>query len=80
MGSFGNDEWVKCYWCDSWVNDPYIIDWIGEPLCDLCVDWHMGWGRSSLTQRSLVRSIGVEDPMSLAQRLETCTYYDDYDL
>ena len=37
--------WVKCYWCDYWVEDPYIIDWIGRPLCDLCFDWHMGWGQ-----------------------------------
>ena len=45
MGSFGNGVWVECYWCDYWVENPYIIDWIGHPLCDLCVEWHMGEGR-----------------------------------
>ena len=43
MGSFGC--WVRCYWCEYWVYDPYIIDWIGHPLCDLCSDWHLGCGR-----------------------------------
>ena len=45
MGSFGRGSYVTCYWCDYWVHDPYIIDRIGKPLCDLCFDWHMGWGR-----------------------------------
>ena len=45
MGSFGTGVWKPCYWCDYWVEDPFIIDWIGRPLCNLCVDWHMGWGR-----------------------------------
>ena len=45
MGSFGTRVWRTCYWCNYWVQDPFIIDWIGRPLCNLCVDWHMGWGR-----------------------------------
>ena len=42
MGSLG---WTQCYWCDYWVNGAYIIDWIANPLCDLCSDWHLGEGR-----------------------------------
>ena len=30
---------MKCYWCEYWVYDPYIIDWIGQPLCNMCFDW-----------------------------------------
>ena len=37
--------WTQCYWCDYWVENPYILDWIGSPLCDLCYDWHLGEGR-----------------------------------
>ena len=42
MGSFGC--YVRCAWCDWWAWDPYIIDWIGKPLCDLCFAWHLGVG------------------------------------
>ena len=42
MGSLG---WTQCYWCDYWVNNPYILDWIGHALCDLCMDWHLGQNR-----------------------------------
>ena len=38
MGSMG---WGRCYWCHDWVFDPYIIDWIGWPLCDTCFDRHV---------------------------------------
>ena len=38
MGTMG---WTRCYWCQGWVNDPYIIDWIGKPLCDTCFDRHV---------------------------------------
>ena len=38
----GSMCWVQCYWCDYWVWDPYIIDYIGRPLCNLCFDWHLG--------------------------------------
>ena len=38
MGSAG---WVRCYWCEYWVYNPYIIDWVGHPLCDWCYDWHV---------------------------------------
>ena len=33
--------WARCYWCPGWVYDPYIIDWIGEPLCGVCFDRHV---------------------------------------
>ena len=36
--------WVRCYWCEYWVYNPYIIDWIGRPLCDWCFDWHIEYG------------------------------------
>ena len=42
MGSFGG--YVKCYWCAYHAWNPYIIDWIGAPLCDWCFDWHLGQG------------------------------------
>ena len=38
MGSLG---WCQCYWCDEWVYNPYIIDWIGEILCRTCIDHHL---------------------------------------
>ena len=44
MGSFGRGVWLQCYWCDYWVEDPYIIDWIGRPLCNWCFDWHVAGG------------------------------------
>ena len=34
--------WTQCYWCPYWVYNPYIIDWIGRPLCNWCFDWHIG--------------------------------------
>ena len=37
MGTLG---WTRCYWCPGWVFNPYIIDWIGRPLCDVCFDRH----------------------------------------
>ena len=37
MGTMG---WVRCYWCPGWAFNPYIIDWIGRPLCDVCFDRH----------------------------------------
>ena len=37
MGSAG---WVRCYWCEQWVNNPYIGDDIAQPLCDDCYDHH----------------------------------------
>ena len=42
MGAFGT--WVECYWCERWAWDPYIIDCIGRPLCDDCVDHWELWG------------------------------------
>ena len=30
----------ECDWCEGWVWDHYIIDWVGEPLCDPCFDRH----------------------------------------
>ena len=39
MGSFGADHWSECYWCGWWQQD--IIDWIGEPLCNWCFDYHI---------------------------------------
>ena len=36
MGSMG---WTMCYWCPYWVENPYIIDGIGYPLCNMCFDW-----------------------------------------
>ena len=44
MGSFGTWVPVQCYWCERWAWDPYIIDWIGHPLCDDCMDWHEVFG------------------------------------
>ena len=35
--------WASCYWCHYWTYNPYIINWIGRPLCDNCFDWHLGW-------------------------------------
>ena len=40
----GGLEWAQCHWCPYWVYDPYIIDWIGAPLCNLCYDYHLGLG------------------------------------
>ena len=37
MGTMG---WVRCYWCPGSAFNPYIIDWIGRPLCDRCFDRH----------------------------------------
>ena len=37
-------RWAQCHWCPYWVYDPYIIDWIGAPLCNLCYDYHLGLG------------------------------------
>ena len=50
MGSFGRGSWLPCYWCGYWVENPYLIDWIGKPLCNLCFEWHMGWGRFDLEE------------------------------
>ena len=45
MGSFGVDHWSECYWCGWWQQgNIYIIDWIGEPLCDWCFDYHIDAG------------------------------------
>ena len=35
MGSTG---WVRCYWCEQWVYNAYIVDGIDNPLCDPCMD------------------------------------------
>ena len=56
MGSFGEGVWVKCYWCDSWVENPYIIDWIGRPLCDRCFHRHIGTGGGPYQPTALQRS------------------------
>ena len=41
MGSFGDNHWSQCYWCDYWTRgNIYIIDWVGKPLCNQCFDWH----------------------------------------
>ena len=37
----GTLEWVRCYWCNRWAYGPYVVDWIGAPLCDRCYDWHV---------------------------------------
>ena len=55
MGSMG---WVECYWCRYWVYDPYIIDYVGHPLCDWCFDWcYVGGGpyEPSAQTRCVVR-------------------------
>ena len=44
-GPCGFSQWRQCHWCDYWIHDPYEIDWIKGPLCDLCCDWHLGEGR-----------------------------------
>ena len=36
MGSTG---WCECYWCPYWMHNAYILDGIGRPLCDWCLDW-----------------------------------------
>ena len=36
MGTLG---WTRCYWCSFWVHNPYIIDWVEHPLCEVCFDW-----------------------------------------
>ena len=41
MGSFSADYMCECYWCEEWVHVDYIIDWIGQPLCDACFDMHL---------------------------------------
>ena len=41
MGSMG---WAKCYWCEYWNYNPYIIDGVGEPFCDWCFDWFLDGG------------------------------------
>ena len=38
MGSMG---WARCFWCPRWVYNPYILDWIGEVLCERCYDNHL---------------------------------------
>ena len=38
----GSLDWAQCHWCPYWVYDPYIIDWIRAPLCNLCYDYHLG--------------------------------------
>ena len=35
MGTLG---WRQCYWCWKWVDNMYIVDWIGEPLCEPCIE------------------------------------------
>ena len=35
MGSLG---WCECYWCQKMVLNPYISDWVGQPLCGDCTD------------------------------------------
>ena len=45
MPNGGGYYWVQCYWCNYWVQDPYIMDHIGYGLCDLCFDWHLGGGQ-----------------------------------
>ena len=41
MGSMG---WTKCYWCDYWVYNPYLIDGVDVPFCDWCFDWFLEGG------------------------------------
>ena len=41
VGSY-DPGWTKCYWCGWWeYGDIYIIDWIGEHLCDRCFYYHI---------------------------------------
>ena len=37
-GAMGSLGWAQCYWCWKWQYNMYIIDWIQEPLCDVCID------------------------------------------
>ena len=41
--AMASSGWTSCYWCQYSQYNPYIIDWIGQPLCDNCFDWHMCW-------------------------------------
>ena len=59
MGSFGQGVWIQCYWCPWEVENPYIIDWIGRPLCVLCEDWHLGLGQFQ-DQRRLAEANGED--------------------
>ena len=37
MGSCG---WRQCYWCDYWVWNPYLLEFMGcNALCNMCWDW-----------------------------------------
>ena len=36
--------WLRCYWCDHWVENPVIIDWTGGPLCNACYGWYVAGG------------------------------------
>ena len=45
MGSFGQYHWSECYWCGWWQQgNTYIIDSIGEILCDRCFDFSIDEG------------------------------------
>ena len=42
MGSTG---WRECSVCGYWVYDPYLLDPVGHPVCDWCLDWEDRWAR-----------------------------------
>ena len=43
LGSFGPNEWLKCFWCDYWQRGN-MARLPGGPLCNQCFDWHVGQG------------------------------------
>ena len=37
----GSLDWMRCYWCDYWVDHPYIYDFFWDDygaLCDWCME------------------------------------------
>ena len=48
-------EWMSCYWCDTWIWDPFLLDWIGggRPLCNVCLACHLGVGRVACQRDNL---------------------------
>ena len=80
MGSTG---WVRCYWCEQWVNNAYIPDPIAKPLCSPCLDHyaegHQVWRPNAVDHRtnSLWLVIPFMRDIPLALVWEIATYIED---
>ena len=55
MGSFGKGTSIQCYWCDYWVENPYILDWIGHAICKRCLERHLKTGGGPYEPTALQR-------------------------